>query len=106
MPNAQSLFEYASTALAAYGNGSVSADPLAYRNSLVGAGMGSNQAQKYLGHFRVIAYFNDGLGADAVGVQDLAAHIPSFGSATVFERIETRERILAIRPRDDRSPQA
>jgi Ca2+-binding RTX toxin-like protein len=61
--------------------------------------MAATYTDTFLSHFRVVDYFNDSIGADAAGLEGLGPtnRVSSFVSATVFERIGTHERILAIR---------
>jgi len=93
------LLWYANAAFAAYANGSLSRNPTAYKNDLVDQDMAGLQADAFQSRFRVVDYFNDSTGADAAGLEGLGPgpRVPSFVSATVFERIGTHERILAIR---------
>src|SRR3990172_3478239 len=91
------LYEYATTALAAYVPRST--DISVYKNRLVSEGFAPLLAEDFTSQFRVIDYFSDGLGTDSIGVTGLGqgTGLPSFASATVFERVSTGERILAIR---------
>src|SRR3990172_1901696 len=91
------LHEYATTALAAYVPRST--DISVYKNRLVSEGFAPLLAEDFTSQFRVIDYFSDGLGTDSIGVTGLGQGngLPSFASATVFERVSTGEQILAIR---------
>ena len=100
MPTSSSeLYAYSQAALAAYANGALRLNEGLYKLSLAGQGMGTAQASAFWSDYQVIEYFSDGIGTDSIGVTGLGqgTGLPSFASATVFERVSTGERILAIR---------
>src|SRR3989304_2558658 len=98
MPASSSeLYAYSQTALAAYANGAQRLNEQLYRDSLEKLGMSTVQSEAFWSDYQVIDYFSDGIGTDSIGVTGLGqgTGLPSFASATVFDRVSTGERILA-----------
>src|SRR3972149_7508552 len=89
-----SLLTYATTALAAYADGSKATVGDLYSRLLRNEGIAATYADTFLSEFRVVDYFNDSIGADAAGLQGLSPgiRIPSFVSATAYPRIGTHDR--------------